>query len=43
MKARDSNPDAIGAKIFYGAKPKTPFAAATGAQAAPKVDFGNNS
>ena len=35
-------PDAIGAKIFYGAKPKTPFAADSGAQAAPKVDFGNN-
>ena len=36
-------PDAIGAKIFYGAKPKTPFAASAGSQAAPKVDFGNNS
>jgi LemA protein len=35
-------PDAIGAKIFYGAKPKVPFEAATGAQDAPKVDFGNN-
>lgn len=33
-------PDAIGAKIFYGAKPKVPFAAAAGAQNAPKVDFG---
>ncbi|MEO6256756.1 MAG: LemA family protein [Sphingomicrobium sp.] len=32
-------PDAIGAKIFYGAKPKVPFEAAAGAQAAPKVDF----
>lgn len=32
-------PDAIGAKIFYGAKPKVPFAAAAGSQAAPKVDF----
>ena len=32
-------PDAIGAKIFYGAKPKVPFEAASGAQAAPKVDF----
>ncbi|MEO7635089.1 MAG: LemA family protein [Sphingomicrobium sp.] len=32
-------PDAIGAKIFYGAKPKVPFAAASGAQTAPKVDF----
>ena len=35
-------PDAIGAKIFYGAKPKTPFAASAGSQAAPKVDFGAN-
>ncbi|MFM9827493.1 MAG: LemA family protein [Sphingomonas sp.] len=34
-------PDAIGAKIFYGAKPLVPFAATTpGAEAAPKVDFG---
>jgi LemA protein len=32
-------PDAIGAKIFYGAKPKIPFEAAAGAQTAPKVDF----
>ena len=32
-------PDAIGAKIFYGAKPKVPFEAATGSQDAPKVDF----
>ena len=32
-------PDAIGAKIFYGAKPKVPFEAAAGSQAAPKVDF----
>ncbi len=32
-------PEAIGAKIFYGAKPKVPFEAATGAQDAPKVDF----
>jgi LemA protein len=32
-------PDAIGAKIFYGAKPKVPFEAAAGAQEAPKVDF----
>jgi LemA protein len=32
-------PDALGAKIFYGAKPKVPFEAASGAQAAPKVDF----
>ncbi|HVL29753.1 MAG TPA: LemA family protein [Sphingomicrobium sp.] len=34
-------PDAIGAKIFYGAKPKVPFEAAAGAEDAPKVDFGN--
>lgn len=34
-------PDAIGAKIFYGAKPMVPFAATTpGAETAPKVDFG---
>ena len=32
-------PDAIGAKIFYGAKPKVPFEAAAGSQDAPKVDF----
>jgi LemA protein len=32
-------PDAIGAKIFYGAKPKVPFEAAAGSQEAPKVDF----
>ena len=32
-------PDAIGAKIFYGAKPKVAFEAAAGAQEAPKVDF----
>ena len=32
-------PDAIGAKIFYNAKPKVPFEAAAGAQAAPTVDF----
>ena len=36
-------PDAIGAKIFYGAKPKVPFQASTGAQNAPTVDFGNAS
>ena len=36
-------PDAIGAKIFYGAKPKVPFEAATGADKAPKVDFGTAS
>ncbi|RST31619.1 LemA family protein [Sphingomonas ginkgonis] len=34
-------PDAIGAKIFYGAKPKVPFQAAAGSENAPKVDFGN--
>lgn len=34
-------PDAIGARIFYGAKPMTPFAASAEAQSAPKVDFGN--
>ena len=34
-------PDAIGARIFYGAKPKVPFEATTpGAETAPKVDFG---
>ena len=32
-------PDAIGAKVFYGAKPKVPFEAAAGAQTAPTVDF----
>jgi LemA protein len=33
-------PDAIGAKIFYGAKPMTPFEATTpGAQTAPTIDF----
>ena len=32
-------PDAIGAKIFYGAKPKVPFEAAAGAQTAPTVNF----
>jgi len=32
-------PDAVGAKIFYGAKPKVPFEAAAGAQTAPSVDF----
>jgi LemA protein len=33
-------PDAIGAKIFHGAKPMVPFEATTpGAQTAPKVDF----
>jgi len=32
-------PDAIGARVFYGAKPKVPFEAAAGAQQAPTVDF----
>lgn len=34
-------PDAIGAKIFYGAKPMAPFQAKPGADTAPTVDFGN--
>lgn len=37
-------PDAVGARIFYGAKPMTPFQATTpGAETAPTVNFGNNS
>ena len=32
-------PDAVGAKIFYGAKPKVPFEAAAAAQEAPTVNF----
>jgi len=36
-------PTAIGAKVFYGAKPKVPFAAAAAAQTAPTVSFGNAS
>ena len=32
-------PDAIGAKIFYGAKPKVPFQAAAASQNAPSVNF----
>jgi LemA protein len=32
-------PDAIGARIFYGAKPKVPFQASAAAQEAPRVDF----
>lgn len=32
-------PDAIGAKIFYGADPKVPFEAAEGAEEVPTVDF----
>lgn len=35
-------PDAVGAKIFYGAKPITPFQAKAGADTAPPVDFGNS-
>nr|WP_153003186.1 LemA family protein [Sphingomonas sanguinis] len=35
-------PDAIGAKVFYDAKPMTPYQATTpGAENAPKVNFGN--
>jgi LemA protein len=37
-------PDAVGAKIFYGAKPMTPFRATTpGSETAPTVNFGNAS
>lgn len=37
-------PDAVGAKIFYGAKPLVPFQATTpGAKTAPTVNFGNGS
>jgi len=37
-------PDAVGAKIFYGAKPLVPFTATTpGAEQAPAVNFGNAS
>jgi LemA protein len=36
-------PDAVGAKIFYGSKPMTPFQAKAGADTAPTVDFGNGS
>src|SRR3569623_2533077 len=37
-------PDAIGAKIFYGAKPMVPFQATTPrADTAPPVNFGNAS
>jgi LemA protein len=35
-------PDAIGAKIFYGAKPKVPFEASATAQEAPSVNFNTN-
>ncbi len=34
-------PDAIGAKVIYGAQPKVPFQADPGAQAAPTVNFGS--
>ena len=34
-------PDAVGARVFYGAKPLTPFQATTpGSETAPKVNFG---
>jgi len=36
-------PTAIGAKVFYNAKPKVPFEASTAAQTAPTVNFGNAS
>src|SRR4051812_44473802 len=36
-------PTAIGAKVFYGAKPKVPFEAAAAAQQAPTASFGNAS
>lgn len=36
-------PDAIGANIFYGAKPMVPFQAKAGSDVAPTVDFGNGS
>ena len=36
-------PTAIGAKVFYGAKPKVPFEASAAAQNAPTVNFGNAS
>ena len=32
-------PTAIGARVFYGAKPKVPFEASAGAQQAPSVNF----
>jgi LemA protein len=35
-------PDAVGAKVIYGAKPMVPFQAVTpGAETAPSVNFGN--
>jgi len=36
-------PDAIGAKVFYGAKPMVPFQAKAGSDVAPTVNFGNAS
>src|SRR5690349_19987921 len=36
-------PTAIGAKVFYGAKPTVPFEAAAAAQTAPMVSIGNGS
>jgi LemA protein len=36
-------PTAIGAKVFYGAKPKVPFQGTAAAQTAPTVNFGNGS
>ena len=37
-------PDAVGARVFYGAKPLVPFQATTpGAETAPTVNFGNAS
>ena len=37
-------PDAVGAKVIYGAKPMVPFQATTpGAETAPTVNFGNGS
>ena len=37
-------PDAVGARIFYGAKPLTPFTATSpNAEVAPSVNFGNAS
>ncbi len=35
-------PSAIGAKIFYGAEPMTPFQAKAGADVVPTVNFGNS-
>jgi LemA protein len=36
-------PDAVGARIFYGAKPKQSFQAQAGSEVAPQVNFGNAS